>query len=379
VTARRRFMCHDTRRFHRSGRAESGGVIDLENLHLQMPKEPFSDVPVEILELDTWPLWRRLLRRPSDRIKERMDAWGNIDNALRLRSGEPLGPPLPSVRSPGIFGASRVHWQNLLSYETRGGRIAGSRFSKVRGIERISVTNPEGALVNTTTFADFRCDITDVEGIAASQSQELHFDDVDSFGRYFNELEQASIDQAGLAGMLDHWEVRIINAPGHDSFSIALWDPRLFLSNSGGSHHFAGAAYIARAIAAPLNLFGPLHVHYFNVPAWRWLLNRYHIVHARGRGGIASRRSIAQLLGELYTIKLMLNGTSTELVLLPREAPAAQPLLNLLTSHGVTCVSEHMEWLLDNQREGLQAFEEKWPSLYARLEGTIKASAASPQ
>jgi hypothetical protein len=337
-----------------------------------MPKEPFPDVPAEISELDTWPLWRRLFRLPSDRIKGRIEAWGKVSAALRLHSDEPLGPPLPGVRGQGIFGASRVHWQNLLSFETRGGQLTGSRFSEMRGIERISLTNPEGALINTTTFADFRCDITDVEGIAASQSQELHFDDVDSFGRYFNELEQASIDHAGLDRMLDHREVRIIRDQGHDSFSIVLWDPRLFLSNAGGSHHFAGAAYIARAIAAPLSLSGPLHIHHFNVPAWRWLLDRYHVVHARARAGTTPRLSIARILDEFYSIKLPLNGTSTELLLLPREARAVGPLLNLLASLSMASVSEHLEWLLRSQSEGVKAFEDKWPVLYTRLEGSVR-------
>lgn len=53
------------------------------------------------------------------------------------------------------------------------------------------------------------------------------------------------ISPAKLAKNLAWDEIRIISHVDHDYFATWAWDGRVFLMNSGGSHHFAAAKYIA--------------------------------------------------------------------------------------------------------------------------------------
>ena len=47
--------------------------------------------------------------------------------------------------------------------------------------------------------------------------------------------------------------------------------------NDGGSHHFAGAAFIARSIGVPVPLSSALEVYALNAEAVQWLTSNFAI------------------------------------------------------------------------------------------------------
>ncbi|WP_425352097.1 DUF6685 family protein [Isorropodon fossajaponicum symbiont] len=55
------------------------------------------------------------------------------------------------------------------------------------------------------------------------------------------------------------------------------WDKRIFLMNSGGSHHFASARYIANKLNKNVGISGKLEKYNINQNIVRQLLNKYDV------------------------------------------------------------------------------------------------------
>lgn len=317
------------------------------------------DVPPEVVAATNWPIWRRLLRLPDDQARVRINAWREIVRTARMVDGRSL-PFFPSSLQVGIFGESRVHWENLVGCDSRGTVFKGKRSSGKERVELVALKSLHGPLVQSTMIDDFRCDITDVEGISASKSADLHFDSVDSFGRYFNEKKKASLDLEGLDLMLRHQEIRIIHRPGVDSFGISMWDGRLFLRNHGGSHHFAGAAHIARQIRKAVLLTGRLHLHWLNAPAWEWLLEHYYVLQTPETPRFWSSADAARIAGECFAIELPPRFGGGEFALLPRKAATSARLIEVLSRHGTREVTCDLRSALDKQAGVARTVVARW-------------------
>jgi hypothetical protein len=112
--------------------------------------------------------------------------------------------------------------------------------------------------------ANYCTDISRVDGFSASKSPLTDFSSIAEMVEQKCPSYIEQMTEAGLAKMLRHYEIRIlrpIGDQGSDHFSNYSWDGRLFLSNSGGSHHFAAAQVIAQTLAIPLALHGRLYHH----------------------------------------------------------------------------------------------------------------------
>ena len=132
-----------------------------------------------------------------------------------------------------------------------------------------------GPLTLRKTIPDFECDITGIEGISESKSADRFFSSVWAFGADFRSHKQTPITAQGLATALAHPEVRIRNAGTSDSFRVNTWDARVFLCNSGGSHHFSMAADIAARLNQAVPLRGRLDVVEVNQKTVEWLLSNF--------------------------------------------------------------------------------------------------------
>lgn len=126
-------------------------------------------------------------------------------------------------------------------------------------------------------------DITEIGGMAASKSNiskcgsMSHF--VDLYCRpYFQ------VTPEDLKSNLSHDEIRIISREKtSDNICIFGWKDCLYLSNSGGSHHFATAQYIARELDIPVPLqaqfnfitINPIAVEQFNAAYTAILIPRH--------------------------------------------------------------------------------------------------------
>lgn len=115
---------------------------------------------------------------------------------------------------------------------------------------------------------DWECDIQDITGLANSKSELKDFDSLDHMveTKSRDMIEPISTDK--LRENLAWSEIRIMRGDGSsDSFARYLWDGRLFLINSGGSHHFAAARYIASRTGARVPLRGRLRTYSINEKA----------------------------------------------------------------------------------------------------------------
>lgn len=129
-----------------------------------------------------------------------------------------------------------------------------------------SVERPEYAQIGLQeTTAGWSVDLTAIDGFSASKSDLNAFTSTDQMVESNSREMIREITSEGLARNLAHREIRIIHKPGtSDHFARYLWDGRLWLHNSGGSHHTAAAKYIASRLGQPVKLTGELRTYSLN-------------------------------------------------------------------------------------------------------------------
>lgn len=128
-----------------------------------------------------------------------------------------------------------------------------------------------------TVRENWTCDIQDVTGLCASKSALTDFNCLDDMVESNSPEMIDSISQEKLNKNLSHFEVRIMQENGGDFFARYAWDTRLFLMNSGGSHHFSAARYIASRINTPVPLKGKLRYYSINHDAVLGLQREFYI------------------------------------------------------------------------------------------------------
>lgn len=118
-------------------------------------------------------------------------------------------------------------------------------------------------------------DISEVGGLSASKSPIENYCSMQQFVekeclRFFEISEQ------GLQSNLSHQEIRIIHSSHtSDHFKMYGWADNLFLCNSGGSHHFASAQYIAKKLGKNIPITGKMVLTYIDEKALAIFLNTY--------------------------------------------------------------------------------------------------------
>lgn len=169
--------------------------------------------------------------------------------------------------SKHLYGPSRERG-SLMGWKQRDKHSYGS----------FILHRPEYAqIAQRAIVEDWGCDITDVQGFAGSKSELRNFTSTDQMVETNSPDMIESISPAKLAENLAHREIRIIHAPGIDYFQRYAWDGRLFLINSGGSHHFAAAKYIAARLPQAVALRGKLVTHSLNALAIASLQRDYEM------------------------------------------------------------------------------------------------------
>lgn len=207
---------------------------------------------------------------------------------------------------------------------------------------------PLTALTETVSLPDFRCDIGDVEGLAASKSPLGSYTSLDDFAIERCAWLLASISTDTLERALAHHEIRILR--GGDSFSQYGWDGRLFLSNSGGSHHFAAARFLARHLGHRVPLHGTLNACHLVPSAVDALCSGYDI-YAPSVAPNALHAAL-EAIGATYFIQaLPAPYSGVEAVFLPRDVPRSLRASRAFHDSGVFDVSEHLRAQLARQCE----------------------------
>jgi hypothetical protein len=159
------------------------------------------------------------------------------------------------------WGGSRVgHWSHRRPGTLLGWRHSGGSYSSFQ-IHRQELQTFGGCEV----VENWSCDIQDVTGLSSSKSKLDAFDTLDGLVETNSPEMIDEITDAKLRKNLAHDEIRILHDQNSsDHFARYLWDDGIWLMNSGGSHHFAAARYIAARINQPVRLQGRLKTYSIN-------------------------------------------------------------------------------------------------------------------
>jgi len=127
----------------------------------------------------------------------------------------------------------------------------------------ISVFNP---IFEKHSHKNYSVDISELDGFSNSKSPLNELRSIDEFVEKYCPSYVQIICVEQLKKMLNHYEIRIIHSPEttSDNFLIYGWNDKLFLSNSGGSHHLAAAQYIAARLKEPIKLNAQIIFHTIN-------------------------------------------------------------------------------------------------------------------
>lgn len=153
--------------------------------------------------------------------------------------------------------APALHWPRRKRGTLSGWRYQAGHYSSIQ------VHRPEFEHFGRCAVTDlWQCDIQTVVGLAASKSELRNFVSLDDMVEANSRKMIDEISDAALQRNLAHDEIRILHRESNsDHFARHLWDGRVFLINSGGSHHFAAARYIAARLGRSVPLRGALRTY----------------------------------------------------------------------------------------------------------------------
>lgn len=128
-------------------------------------------------------------------------------------------------------------------------------------------------LTEKQIIENWNCDIQDISGLSASKSDLTKFKNLDEFAlstTLISEITNESLNKNLL------WEKgKILRNPYFHRYS---WDNnRIHLSNSGGSHHFSAARYIASKLDKKIIVSGELISIKLVAESVHSLLNRFDL------------------------------------------------------------------------------------------------------
>ena len=169
-------------------------------------------------------------------------------------------PPWHELGKPRFLGWPRRETGHLVGWTASGGN----------GWQRFHTVRPEYNRLARCQITQATVDLRDIAGFAASKSDLTTFASTDEMVSTNSRELIAEISPQQLAKALAHREIRIVHSPGTDHFARYLWDepvPRLWLMNSGGSHHLAAAKLIAARLGLPVPLTGDLYTHSLDASA----------------------------------------------------------------------------------------------------------------
>ncbi|WP_157643736.1 DUF6685 family protein [Burkholderia ubonensis] len=320
-----------------------------------------AEIPWAVARPDRWPWWRRRLGRPPVVDRARISAWIDLQKRIHAIDRGSLPKPL-EVRGEGIFGNSIRHVEWLDRWDDAQFEIDGLVRTS-GGLRRSRLACPDGRLAQCRRIDGFEFDITDIEGIGNSKSSDRSFASVRAFGHDFATYDKASVDVAGLSRMLSHREVRILRRDPGDAVGVRLWDGRLFLYNAGGSHHFAGAHYIASEIKMGIPLRARLEVIELRIPAIRWLLAQFIPIAVPRAIANELVRKVALVLGAAYALSIP-GGLvqDAELLLIPAVGTPSALVADLFERSGMPAVSDWFDALMQAQRVHGATFSQRFPS-----------------
>jgi len=171
----------------------------------------------------------------------------------------------------------------MISKRISDGRFSPATLPKAQGVAKCGVVPWIRCkeIISCEVTENYTAEIQDIEGLNASKSNLFAFGSLDALVESNSPEMINSLTSEKLQKNLSWPEIRIIHQKGTDSFVKYNWDARLFLSNSGGSHHFCAARYIASKMGQCIYLHGRLHHYYIDKDKLSALLvgNKLYLCH----------------------------------------------------------------------------------------------------
>lgn len=293
-----------------------------------------------------------LLTKLVDGVREDL---GQPVTLLRLLEAQPeirveLRVPPQSIAAESIVRWHELGKPDLMAWprrdygELRGWRDARGSYSS------FTLTRPEYAQLGQRDEIDVELDISDILGLAASKSKLTAFQSLDQMVETNSREMIDDISMAKLAANLDHREIRIIHSES-DHFARYLWDGRVFLMNSGGSHHFAAARYIAARLNQRVPLHGRMYVYSLNGSAIASLCRDYEMFVINDEAKVSnSFHDAMRSFGATWLWHPMPRPYEhTRAILLPREDSRSMRVAAALREGGIVDLGAYLTELATNQ------------------------------
>ena len=241
-----------------------------------------------------------------------------------------------------IFADSRAYWDMIPGSTHERFVLAGHLRDSSWG-ELGDYTSPHGCLIHHVFNYGYECDARSIQGFSCSKSAGIPHADVDAFGSNFiaeqNQHDRSGKqalkhDEASLNELLSWNQIRILDGRGTDALSVRAWDGRLFIDNSGGSHHLAAAIHVAARIGAEIPLSARLHRYQFNAKTVHWLLDGFHLVITPISAAPQLMWIAKGLVGSASNMELPPALCNGSLLAFPKGAPISQALMTELLNEG---------------------------------------------
>ncbi len=268
-----------------------------------------------------------------------------LENWIADTPHEGLRVALTST-GPSIDHGQIIHWHDFgedhsMEYWRRHARGTMRGWGKSRGGHYESAEHQCQALADLgqcNSIESYELDIAQVDGLGASKSDLVDYNSMASFAeaRCSHLIEPLTEEQ--LQKNLAWSEVRIMRPGGGDHFSRYSWDRRIFLNNSGGSHHFAAAQYIAGKLGRKVPLTGKLYDYSLNKQAVDALSREFEVYALPDEKPAISNAfhdSMAAFGATYYRLPLPRALPHVRAILLPKSEDRSRQVAGLFREAGV--------------------------------------------
>jgi hypothetical protein len=147
-----------------------------------------------------------------------------------------------------IFGTPPSYWDAIKDIQSSNaiqldcnGRTINSKYTRIPFFDDV---------IESHFVDDYVVNIRDIDGLTAGKCLPSDFSSLDELAQNcISTLRKLPSEPlAALAKALEHKEIRLIHSVQSESVVKMAWDSRLYLQNSGGSHHFTVARYLAKSL-----------------------------------------------------------------------------------------------------------------------------------
>jgi hypothetical protein len=252
-----------------------------------------------------------------------------------------------SLELPRSIAVSSVPaWHELSGSLTDGGVLRGWHAERGGYYTSFHANLPEyKRLAKEHTVHNWECDITQVDGFSSSKSKLGDFQTTDEMVEANSQKMISPIDQAKLDENLAHKEIRIIHDPKtSDCFAQYRWDKRTWLLNSGGSHHFAAAKYIAARLGVKVPLKGKLRTYELDIASLQALRTKFEMFAISDDSFVSNAFNDAMRAFKATWLwhDLPRPYRGVRAILLPKDEPRSQRVAAELRRVGVIDLGSHL-------------------------------------